>query len=121
MGTISWPPLNTNRSCVGAHPVPCGGSLYLGRPRSVWRAMNVTPTSQPTPAMPWPEPELYDNEREGCAPPRAGISEMGTLKLATPVDICVEKLSPMPWILPAPCGRLMAWLDTPVLSPPPSG
>src|SRR5260370_5799494 len=43
------------------------------------------------------------------------------MKVATPVDICVEKLSPMPWILPVPCGRLMAWLETPVLSPPAMG
>ncbi len=71
--------------------------------------------------MPWPDAELYDKVNDGCAPPRAGMSENGTLKVATPVCICVEKLSPMPSILPLPCGKLIAWLVAPLLSPPPSG
>jgi hypothetical protein len=41
--------------------------------------------------------------------------------LATPVDNCVEKLSPMPWIFPVPCGSEMAWLETPLLPVPSTG
>src|SRR5206468_2650695 len=33
-------------------------------------------------------------------------------------ESCAEKLSPMPWIFPAPDGTEIAWLLTPVLSPP---
>jgi len=52
--------------------------------------------SQPTPARPWPALELYVRASVGWAEPRASGSVIGTVNVATPVDSCVEKLSPMP-------------------------
>src|SRR5512133_2935259 len=54
----------------------------------------------------------------GCAAPRALGNENGTLNVATPVESWVEKLSPMPSMLPAPLGIEMALPVTPLLSPP---
>src|SRR3954469_8792827 len=80
--------------------------------------MYGTPTLQPMPANPEPDADEYESPSDGCAPPRAAGSEIGTLNVAIPVESCAEKLSPIPWILPAPDGTEMAWLLTPVLSAP---
>src|SRR5437879_3427957 len=80
--------------------------------------MNGTPIDQPRPATLWPPEELYESASDGCAPPRAEESAMGTLNVAIPVESCAEKLSPIPWIFPLPEGTEMAWLLTPVLSAP---
>src|SRR5258706_74597 len=80
--------------------------------------MNGTPNSQPIPPVPYPLLAEYDSARAGDAPPRAAGSANGTLNVEVPVESCIEKLSPMPWIFPAPCGTEMALLDTPLLSAP---
>src|SRR5688572_27895592 len=110
MGTSSWPPLNTKRSCSGYQSA---SSRYFGKPRSVWRAMNGTPKLQPTPVGPKPPVDEYINPKDGCAPPRAAGNANGTEKVAMPVDSCAEKLSPMPWFVPLPFGTLNALLVTP--------
>ena len=50
--------------------------------------------------------------------PRAVGKANGTLNVAPPVESCVEKLSPIPEMVPLPCGTLIDWLVTPLLSAP---
>src|SRR5205823_3638140 len=79
-----------------------------------WRAMKPTPIDQPIPATPAPPDDEYESASDGCAAPRAGGSAMGIENVAIPVESCAEKLSPIPCTFPAPCGTLIAWLETPV-------
>src|SRR5688572_17589597 len=91
IGTSSWAPLNTKRSCSACQ---LARSSYFGKPRSVSRAMNGTPTLQPMPATPSPLADEYESPRSACAAPRAAGIANGTLNVATPVESCAEKLSP---------------------------
>ena len=77
-------------------------------PRSVCREMEPTPTLQPTPNNPLPLADEYPIPNAGWAAPLAAGSEIGMLNPATPVEGWVEKLSPIPSMVPGPVGTDIA-------------